>query len=204
MKKRKHHHSMSLIFQILLMLVPCGRSVNPMDGFLIHILQGKHQNWVSVSDLFDSLEFRTTTDLFDLFPTSGLEIIMCSLLWQDSKDQRALMWGLHKQSIPPHVKVLLIRFHNSLMNKNSKATNMHHSYASMVHGDIPSKNTSETLSGVKKTITLSEGELVSIDYSLEFVLVKVKDVGTMINMYRISRSEGFDNLKIHHVGGLWS
>nr|GEV78602.1 RNA-directed DNA polymerase, eukaryota, reverse transcriptase zinc-binding domain protein [Tanacetum cinerariifolium] len=33
--------------------------------------------------------------------------------------------------------------------------------------------------------------------------VKLKEVESMSNMYSICRNEGFDNLKIHHVGGLW-
>ncbi|GJS61759.1 hypothetical protein Tco_0656543 [Tanacetum coccineum] len=34
-------------------------------------------------------------------------------------------------------------------------------------------------------------------------LVKLKDVDSMSNMYMICKNEGFLDLKIHHVGGLW-
>ncbi|GJY42097.1 hypothetical protein Tco_0429367 [Tanacetum coccineum] len=34
-------------------------------------------------------------------------------------------------------------------------------------------------------------------------LAKLKEVGSMSSLYRIFRNEGFDGLKIHHVGRLW-
>ncbi|GJW08172.1 RNA-directed DNA polymerase, eukaryota, reverse transcriptase zinc-binding domain protein [Tanacetum coccineum] len=54
-----------------------------------------------------------------------------------------------------------------------------------------------------KTITLTDHELVHIINSLEVALVKVKSVETMHTLYRLSREEGFDSVKIHHIGGLW-
>nr|GEU64344.1 RNA-directed DNA polymerase, eukaryota, reverse transcriptase zinc-binding domain protein [Tanacetum cinerariifolium] len=35
------------------------------------------------------------------------------------------------------------------------------------------------------------------------VLVKVKETGSISIMYRICTNEGFDDVKIHYVGGLW-
>ncbi|GJW28107.1 RNA-directed DNA polymerase, eukaryota [Tanacetum coccineum] len=52
-------------------------------------------------------------------------------------------------------------------------------------------------------ITLSEHDLITVDDSSTVVLVKVKEVGSISNMYRICRNEGIDDVKIHYVGGLW-
>ncbi|GJT77157.1 RNA-directed DNA polymerase, eukaryota [Tanacetum coccineum] len=54
-----------------------------------------------------------------------------------------------------------------------------------------------------KTITLTDHELVHIINSLEVALVKVKNVEMMRSLYRLCREEGFNSVKIHHIGGLW-
>ncbi|GJV12046.1 RNA-directed DNA polymerase, eukaryota, reverse transcriptase zinc-binding domain protein [Tanacetum coccineum] len=55
----------------------------------------------------------------------------------------------------------------------------------------------------KKHVILSDQELVQVDDTLEVALVKVKNVETMSSLYRLCREEGFDEIKIHHIGGLW-
>ncbi|GJU68843.1 RNA-directed DNA polymerase, eukaryota, reverse transcriptase zinc-binding domain protein [Tanacetum coccineum] len=52
-------------------------------------------------------------------------------------------------------------------------------------------------------ITLCEHDLITVDDSSTVVLVKVKEVDSISNMYRICRNEGFDDVKIHYVKGLW-
>ncbi|GJZ38825.1 putative RNA-directed DNA polymerase, eukaryota, reverse transcriptase zinc-binding domain protein [Tanacetum coccineum] len=52
-------------------------------------------------------------------------------------------------------------------------------------------------------ITLSEHGLITVDDSSTVVLVKVNEVGSISNMYRICRNEGFDDVKIHYARGLW-
>ncbi|GKE81185.1 hypothetical protein Tco_1551185 [Tanacetum coccineum] len=59
--------------------------------------------------------------------------------------------------------------------------------------------------GIQKTsrsIQLSEHDLIKVD-TTTVVLVKVKEVDTISNMYCICRNEGFNDIKIHYVGGLW-
>ncbi|GJV92738.1 RNA-directed DNA polymerase, eukaryota, reverse transcriptase zinc-binding domain protein [Tanacetum coccineum] len=43
-----------------------------------------------------------------------------------------------------------------------------------------------------------------IEYDDSILLVKLKDIDSMSNMYTICRNEGFSDLNIHHVGGLIS
>ncbi|GJV01915.1 RNA-directed DNA polymerase, eukaryota, reverse transcriptase zinc-binding domain protein, partial [Tanacetum coccineum] len=54
-----------------------------------------------------------------------------------------------------------------------------------------------------KQFTLSDHELVQINNSLEIALVKVKSVETMSTLYRLCCEKGFNEVKIHHIGGLW-
>ncbi|PWA84396.1 hypothetical protein CTI12_AA160070 [Artemisia annua] len=75
------------------------------------------------------------------------------------------------------------------------------SYASVLNGGGGTKTKYSSME--KKKISLSDHEMVQVTDSLEVALVKVKNVDSMSNMYRLCRDEGFDNVKIHHIGGLW-
>nr|GEU87933.1 RNA-directed DNA polymerase, eukaryota, reverse transcriptase zinc-binding domain protein [Tanacetum cinerariifolium] len=75
-------------------------------------------------------------------------------------------------------------------------------YASVVHGGTPKYSKSHQQDG-KKSITLHDSDLIKIDDSLRVLLAKVKDIGTMSNIYRLCMNESFMNISIHHVGGLW-
>ncbi|PWA75327.1 hypothetical protein CTI12_AA242070 [Artemisia annua] len=74
-------------------------------------------------------------------------------------------------------------------------------YASTLHGDGGSKAERQEMK--MKQVTLSDHELVQINNSLEIAPVKVKSVETMSTLYRLFCEEGFDEVKIHHIGGLW-
>nr|GEU50869.1 RNA-directed DNA polymerase, eukaryota, reverse transcriptase zinc-binding domain protein [Tanacetum cinerariifolium] len=75
------------------------------------------------------------------------------------------------------------------------------SFVSVVNG---SSSTGDSNIPTKiRSISLKDQDLVSIDDSSKVLLVKLKDVDSMSNMYSICRNEGLENLKIHHVGGLW-
>ncbi|GKC63817.1 hypothetical protein Tco_1096415 [Tanacetum coccineum] len=76
------------------------------------------------------------------------------------------------------------------------------SFASIVHGNINSKGDSPTSANIR-SISLNDQDLLSIDDSSRVLLVKRKEVDYMSNVYKICRNEGFMNLKIYHVGGLW-
>nr|GEY02483.1 RNA-directed DNA polymerase, eukaryota [Tanacetum cinerariifolium] len=50
---------------------------------------------------------------------------------------------------------------------------------------------------------LDDQDLINVKDPSMVLLVKLKDVNSMSNMYVICRNEGLTKLKIHHVGGLW-
>ncbi|GKA54455.1 RNA-directed DNA polymerase, eukaryota [Tanacetum coccineum] len=78
------------------------------------------------------------------------------------------------------------------------------SYASVANGVVASKGGLNI--GIQKTsrsIQLSEHDLIKVEDMTTVVLVKVKEVDTISNMYCICRNEGFNDIKIHYVGGLW-
>nr|GEU61438.1 RNA-directed DNA polymerase, eukaryota, reverse transcriptase zinc-binding domain protein [Tanacetum cinerariifolium] len=68
----------------------------------------------------------------------------------------------------------------------------------MVHGKDPTSNSSKKSTGIP-SLTLNDQDLVPIEDSLMVLLVKVHEVGTMNCVYRVARSGGFTNLKIHHI-----
>ncbi|GKB31451.1 RNA-directed DNA polymerase, eukaryota, reverse transcriptase zinc-binding domain protein [Tanacetum coccineum] len=76
------------------------------------------------------------------------------------------------------------------------------SFASVIHNK-PTKIDTTTSHVNTKTVTLKDQDLISVEDSSTVLLLKLKDVDTMSNMYTICKSEGFMDLKIHHVGGLW-
>ncbi|PWA38783.1 hypothetical protein CTI12_AA578020 [Artemisia annua] len=53
------------------------------------------------------------------------------------------------------------------------------------------------------TIILTEQDTINVENTDTILLVKLKDIDSMENMYVICRNEGFLNLNIHHVGGYW-
>ncbi|GKD36092.1 hypothetical protein Tco_1251601 [Tanacetum coccineum] len=54
-----------------------------------------------------------------------------------------------------------------------------------------------------KHLVLNENDLLKFDDSDEVVLAKVREVELMSKLYKVMENEGFDEVEIHHVGGLW-
>nr|GEX94549.1 hypothetical protein [Tanacetum cinerariifolium] len=89
-----------------------------------------------------------------------------------------------------------------IIPKNDDACADNPSFASTVHGD--SKLITHSPQPVKpRTASLISQDLINIDDTIKVLLVKIKEIETMSHMYRICKNEGFADVKIHHVGGLW-
>ncbi|GKC20608.1 RNA-directed DNA polymerase, eukaryota, reverse transcriptase zinc-binding domain protein [Tanacetum coccineum] len=67
----------------------------------------------------------------------------------------------------------------------------------------PKPNTNPSLTNLKRIITFNDQDLINVINTDSILLVKLKDIDSMSNMYTICRNEGFSDLNIHHVGGYW-
>nr|GEU37908.1 RNA-directed DNA polymerase, eukaryota, reverse transcriptase zinc-binding domain protein [Tanacetum cinerariifolium] len=77
------------------------------------------------------------------------------------------------------------------------------SFASVTYGIAkPIVDTSLTNANIR-ALVLDDQDLIYVEDPSMVLLVKLKDVNSMSNMYVICRNEGFTELKIHLVGGLW-
>ncbi|GKD68211.1 RNA-directed DNA polymerase, eukaryota [Tanacetum coccineum] len=65
----------------------------------------------------------------------------------------------------------------------------------------PKPNTNPSHTNPKRIITFNDQDLINVINTDSILLVKLKDIDSMSNMYTICRNEGFLDLKIHHVGG---
>ncbi|PWA66939.1 hypothetical protein CTI12_AA322370 [Artemisia annua] len=76
------------------------------------------------------------------------------------------------------------------------------SFASVVNGG-ENRNSSDQPRGELRRVAMSDSDLIKVEESTKVALVKVRDVGTMNAVYRLCRSEGFTQIKVHYIGGLW-
>ncbi|GJY45692.1 RNA-directed DNA polymerase, eukaryota, reverse transcriptase zinc-binding domain protein [Tanacetum coccineum] len=67
----------------------------------------------------------------------------------------------------------------------------------------PKPNTNPSHTNQKRIITFNDQDLINVINTDSILLVKLKDIDSMSNMYTICRNEGFSDLNIHHVGGYW-
>ncbi|GJV46736.1 hypothetical protein Tco_1436948 [Tanacetum coccineum] len=78
------------------------------------------------------------------------------------------------------------------------------SFASIVHGNrYPKPPNANNLQVTTCAVTLDDKDLIGVDDTSRVLLVKLKDLDSVSNMYVICKNEGFVDFKIHHVGGSW-
>ncbi|GJT88536.1 hypothetical protein Tco_1070253 [Tanacetum coccineum] len=51
--------------------------------------------------------------------------------------------------------------------------------------------------------TNDECDIIKVEDASIVVMVKVKEIDMISNMYHVCCNKGFDDIKIHHIGGLW-
>ncbi|GJZ83449.1 hypothetical protein Tco_0648622 [Tanacetum coccineum] len=77
------------------------------------------------------------------------------------------------------------------------------SFSSVTNGIAkPTVDTSSTNVNIR-ALVLDDQDLINVEDLSMVLLVKLKDMNSMSNMYVICRNEGFTELKIHHVRGPW-
>nr|GEV13837.1 RNA-directed DNA polymerase, eukaryota, reverse transcriptase zinc-binding domain protein [Tanacetum cinerariifolium] len=77
------------------------------------------------------------------------------------------------------------------------------SYASVTHAESRNNLSQQSKMDNIKSIQLNDDDLILVEDSSTVVLIKVKEIETISNMYYVCQAEGFVDVKIHYVGGLW-
>ncbi|GKD43580.1 reverse transcriptase zinc-binding domain-containing protein [Tanacetum coccineum] len=118
-----------------------------------------------------------------------------------------------------HVYVSVDRFKRSKANRMGRLGMANHTSIGNNHGIksqtfyanvVVRKEQTESLprsNNIKdmnlKSIHLKDNCLIKLDDSVEVVLAKVREVETKEKLYSIIECQGFTDVDIHHVGGLW-
>ncbi|GJW25414.1 hypothetical protein Tco_0039225 [Tanacetum coccineum] len=115
------------------------------------------------------------------------------------------IFHLHSSGIVP---LNSIRFKVNVVRPKSSSNSIAEihkkkSYASITHGDISTRETRHNNMKNVKSVQLDDCDLIKVEDASTLVMVKIKEIDTIRNMYHVCRNEGFDDIKIHHIGGLW-
>ncbi|GKD38021.1 hypothetical protein Tco_1258228, partial [Tanacetum coccineum] len=89
-------------------------------------------------------------------------------------------------------------------NKGPSLFPARQSDASVANGGGASKGVSDRGSqDTNNCLSLSDNDLIKVEDTSTVLLAKVKEVDSISNMYGICRNEGFTDVSIHYIGGLW-
>nr|GEW53989.1 putative RNA-directed DNA polymerase, eukaryota, reverse transcriptase zinc-binding domain protein [Tanacetum cinerariifolium] len=164
--------------------------VGSPHGFLIHLVV-IFKNIQKVKEIIDR-EFQTFGRIVDAFIANKRSKIgkrFDFVRFSGIRDEEAFVRALSKE-VP-------VRLSNN--GHSSKQ-----SYASVANGVVAPKEVSSigTLNK-NRSILLNKHDLIKVENTYTVVLVKVKEVDKISNMYCICRNDDFIDVEIHYVGGLW-
>ncbi|GJX62991.1 RNA-directed DNA polymerase, eukaryota, reverse transcriptase zinc-binding domain protein [Tanacetum coccineum] len=100
----------------------------------------------------------------------------------------------------------LLQYPNNLSNQNTfpiLSTNVTKNATPETKSEHQKPSINPTPTNPKCIIALNDQDLINVVNTDSILLVKLKDIDSMSNMYTICRNEGFSDLNIHHVGGYW-
>lgn len=121
--------------------------------------------------------------------------------------QRNHKYASSSQNIKVPEKSQMPRFTTTarpnLNSNNNYEFHKNKSYASVAQGVISTSEVRKKDMLNVKSVQLGECDLIKVEDTSTVVLVKVKEIDAMSNMYHLCRNEGFADVKIHYVGGLW-
>ncbi|GJT46746.1 RNA-directed DNA polymerase, eukaryota, reverse transcriptase zinc-binding domain protein [Tanacetum coccineum] len=98
------------------------------------------------------------------------------------------------------------QYPNNLSNQNTfpiLSTNVTKNATPETKSEHQKPSINPTPTNPKRIIALNDQDLINVVNTDSILLVKLKDIDSMSNMYTICRNEGFSDLNIHHVGGYW-
>ncbi|GJV27297.1 hypothetical protein Tco_1383745 [Tanacetum coccineum] len=145
-----------------------------------------------VTNFPDSLNFKDESEFLKLL--SNIWIGSYHLYITTARFQRHNITGKkspnHVPSSDTNPKIKINHNHHHVETEHSKP-----SFASIIHNKPATVNT--------KSVSLKDEDLIRVDDSSTILLLKIKEADSMSNMFMICKNEGFSDLKIHHVGGMW-
>nr|GFB37705.1 hypothetical protein [Tanacetum cinerariifolium] len=194
MWRRLLHHSLSPIFQTHWMLRTYGRNFNLLDESLTHSSLIKDLNKVSVLGLLDFWVFTMKKSFQNRYSTFGLRVIMS--LFRLLNSNVTLLNLMHR--LNNYLKLLMITLPLTPTIYLQKR-----SYASVTHVESRNNLSQQSKLDNIKSIELNDDDLIIVEDSSTVVLIKVKEIETIRNMYHVCQAEGFVDVKIHYIGGLW-
>ncbi|GKB12868.1 RNA-directed DNA polymerase, eukaryota, reverse transcriptase zinc-binding domain protein [Tanacetum coccineum] len=92
---------------------------------------------------------------------------------------------------------------SSKLNLPDHSTNVTKNATPETKSEHQKPSINPTPTNPKCIIALNDQDLINVVNTDLILLVKLKDIDSMSNMYTICRNEGFSDLNIHHVGGYW-
>nr|GFB12091.1 RNA-directed DNA polymerase, eukaryota, reverse transcriptase zinc-binding domain protein [Tanacetum cinerariifolium] len=127
-----------------------------------------------------------------------------SNVWIESYHVFVSVAKFQRNPIKPHASTQqLSKASHDLPTFNTNNLPPKRSYASVIHAESRNNLSQQSKLDNIKSIQLNDDDLILVEDSSIVDLIKVKEIETISNMYHVCQAEGFMDVKIHYVGGLW-